>query len=257
MQRGRWVFLAAFSLVVALLGLVIFLPSGGAGAARNLSDALQVRTYPVPPEQGESIRDAVRHALLVGYEGAQPMGQATLPRPDMLMVSAPATMHPSIEVAIKQLSGEVNTTVDAASPRSHAFDIWVMEVSPGASEDDAALTALKPVLDQAREVFGIGALRVTDRFAMVGSGGIGKPGEAGPISVRSDRLGAIVRILSTTAESVDVDLGLDWMQEPGSFFSRLTLRNNQWQIVGLLGSGGADSPERLLLVRQRPLDATP
>ena len=257
MQRGYWVFLAAFSLVVALLALVIFMVFDDGGQAQLGTQTQQVKTYPVPPERAEAIRDSLRTVLLATREGVQPLGQASQPMPGMLVVSAPAGMQPSIEAAIRQLSDGANTAVDAAPARSYAFDIWVLEASEDSHEDDAYLATVKPVLDQAREIFGLGPQRVADRVTLVGSGNGGKPGAARGLHVDTRGLNANVNFLSTTSEAVDVEFGLSWRSSNASFFSSLTLRNNQWQVVSLLGGGGADSPERLLLVRQRPLDTAP
>src|SRR5688572_22154397 len=56
----------------------------------------QVVTYPVPPARAEAIRNSMNSVLLVNNERAQPLGQASLPTPDQLVISAPARMHDSI-----------------------------------------------------------------------------------------------------------------------------------------------------------------
>lgn len=257
MQRGHWVFLTIFSLVVVVLGLMMFQLREGVGRARADASVQEVRIYAVPPERAESIRDSLRTVLLANREGAQPLGHASLPMPDRLVVAAPASMQDSIQIAIKQLSEGAETVAEAASMRNSAFDIWVLEAAPEAQADDAALAGLRPVLDQARGIFGLGAFRLADRITLVAgaddrnsTGGGVMEGDTNDMSVR-------IAIKSITAEGADLELSLGWQPAGRSLFSRLNVRNDQWQVVGLLGGDTSDRPERLLLMRQRLLEAKP
>ena len=255
MQRGYWVFLVAFSLVVALLAFVVFSIFDEGGQDQDLIRVQQVKTYSVPLERAESIRDALSTVLLATREGAQPLGQASLPMPGVLLVAAPATMQPSIETAIRQLSEGADSIDEAALSRSFAFDILVFEAAPEAQADDAELQTLQPVLDQAREIFGLDKLRVVNRITLVGSNNASSTDRW--LYAATNSLGAEINSLLVTADGVNVGLALSWPESRTHFSSTLTLRNDQWQAIGVLGRDGADTPERLLLVRQRPVDATP
>lgn len=252
MQRGSWVFLMAFVLVLVLAFAGFKLFCGGSQTMIG-ADMQQVKTYPVPEQQGEAIRDALRTVLLATKEGVQPLGQASLPMPGLLVVAAPATMQASIEDAVRQLSRDQ----EAQPARTVAFDIWVVEAATGEQADDAKLADLKSVLDQARATFGLAALQLADRLALVTSGNGGRPGAVKLLRARTDSFNVELNLLSAGVGTADVELGVNWRAGLGYLFSKLTLRDNQWQVVGLMSDRGINSPEYVLLMRMRPVDATP
>lgn len=206
MQRGYWVFLAVFLPVVVLLALVIFMVFDDGGQDQGWAQVQQVKTYPVPLDRVESIRDSLRTVLLATREGAQPLGQASLPMPGMLVVAAPAAMQPSIETVIRQLSEGAEVAAETALSRGFSFDILVLETAPEIQADGLELLALQPVLDQAREIFGLGKLRVMDRITLVGSENSIPMGRL--LQTRTSSLGAEIRLLSATADAVNLEFGL-------------------------------------------------
>lgn len=160
----------------------------------------------MPLDRAESIRDSLRTVLLATREGAQPLGQASLPMPGMLVVAAPAAMQPSIETVIRQLSEGAEVAAETALSRGFSFDILVLETAPEIQADGLELLALQPVLDQAREIFGLGKLRVMDRITLVGNENSIPMGRL--LQTRTSSLGAEIRLLSATADAVNLEFGL-------------------------------------------------
>ena len=251
MQRGSWAFLAMFVLVLACLFVWFFSDGEQDQAWANVQ---QVKTYPVPPERGEAIRDALRTVMLSNRDEAQPLGQASLPVPNMLVVAAPATMQPSIKTAIAELSHGVSA--ESKTERSVAFDLLVVEVSKDIEAmDDPALTPVQGVVAQARREFGLGPLRLVGRTMVVASRGRGNVA-APSASVKTGVMDGRIRVNAIGEHHVDAGLelyllrGASGMRQDSGFVTSFSLPNDQWQVIGLLGGSG-DAPDRLLLMRQR------
>lgn len=253
MQRGSWTFLAMFVFVLVLVLLFGWFYSGDR-KDQTWVDTQQVRTYAVPSERGEAIRDALRVVLLSTREGAQPLGQASLPVPNMLVVSAPTAMHASIKTAIAELSQ--GASAESKVARSVAFDLWVLAATDaGETLDDPALAAMRPLLDRARQEYGLESLRLVERALVVASKGRGS--SASPV-VRIQTGGMTgslsLHVIGDDGVHASLDIRLSEVangrQRGVHFSSTFSLPNDQWQVIGLLG-GSDDTPDRLLLMRQR------
>lgn len=253
MQRSNWI-LVLVGLAVMAVALYVWRSAPGQRAVVGHGVPV-VRTYPVPADRGEEIRDALRTVLLVHTnEGRQALGQASLPLPERLVVSAPASMHSSIASAIEALSGGANA---AAIPvRAVAVDLWVVGVQPGSGGDDPVLAAAMPALDAARGTFGLGRLRLVDRATAVGFA------QAGALNVRTSSLVAEMRLAAVDADTVNAKMQIAIIRHGSSgstesqFGSQIPLRNGEWQVIGLIRDAGtelanaSDVPDLLLLVRQ-------
>lgn len=253
MQKNIWPFLVIIGLSLLVLFLVLRGPLPSTAGAS--SDGQLVLTYPVPPERGEAIRDALRVVLLATREGAQPQGHASLPIPGMLVVAAPASMHPSIRTAVEELSKGV--VEDEIPERQVSFDLWVLATAgTPEQEGDRLLGSLGTLLAQIREEFGLGPLHLLDRGMATVTMNRHHP-ERTFAHMRTPRMDATITLHEVTDSRVDavlefrMDEGVDQVRESVQFQSRLSLPDNQWIVVGLLG--GDDQPERLLLMRQRIL----
>ncbi len=184
----------------------------------------------------------------------------------MLVVAAPAAMQPSIQTAIERLSE--GGRADAEVVRSVAFDLWVVEVADEvAVADDPALAAVQPLLDQARAEFGLGPLRLFDRAMVVMAKGERAVGEVFG-SVTSPRMKGIMelKVMGETFVEVGLNITLNErvngavdVRQRNSIFqtSSISLPNDQWQVIGLLGGDAANAPNRLLLMRQRTASPAP
>ena len=259
MQRSSWI-LVLVGLAVMAVALYVWRSAPGQGGVVG-REAPVVRTYAVPADRGEDIREALRTVLLVyTNEGRQALGQASLPMPERLVVSAPAAMHASIASAIESLSGVAGAAMLPA--RAVAVDLWVVGVQSESGEDDPALAAAAPALDAARRTFGLGRLRLVDRTTAVGLA------QAGALDVRTSSLVAEMRLAAVDAETVNAKMQIAIIRQgskgstESQFGSQIPLRNGEWQVVGLVrdaGAGtvaGSDAPDLLLLVRQTAVDSS-
>lgn len=253
MQRSSWI-LVLVGLAVIAVALYVWRSAPGQGVVVGQEPPV-VRTYAVPADRGEEIRDALRTVLLVNTnEGRQALGQASLPLPERLVVSAPVAMHASIATAIESLSGGTNA---AAIPvRAVAVDLWVVGVQSQGGDDDPALATAASALHAARSTFGFGRFRLLDRAAAVGVA------QAGALDVQTPRLNASIRLAAVDAQTVNAKLAIA-VERHGSggvthsqFSSQLPLRNGEWQVIGLMrdtapaDTDASDAPDLLLLVRQ-------
>lgn len=249
MHRSSWI-LVLVGLAVMAVALYVWRNAPGQSPMAR-QEAPVVRTYPVPADRGEEIRDALRGVLQVrAGQGGLVLGQATLPLPNRLVVSAPESMHASIEESIAALAG--GSATSAQVERAVAIDIWVVGVQPAIGEDDPALAIAAPALQQARTTFGFGSYRLIDRATVVGVA------HGGALDVNTPTLNASIRLDTTDANTVSATLNIALRKRGGApmeshFGSRLPLREGEWQVVGLLrdaASDVADTPDVLLLVRQ-------
>lgn len=254
MPRHFWVsasiamLVAAFALFAFALPRLYLLDAPASQATDRA--ALEVATYQVPPAQAEAISNTMNSVLFAfSKEGVQPIGQASLPAPDRLVVSAPARMQASIRRAITALSQD-----EAATTTPHAqasVDIWLVEALAAEGPADPRLAVADEVLEAARQRFGHRQYRLLERLMI--------QTDVGGISART--AGALIRrvdlqlVGSDRGVEAQVQLAVGDERGPGNFGSKLSLPEGQWQLVGLLSSSGA-TPERLLLMRQVPVPAT-
>jgi hypothetical protein len=204
----------------------------------------QVATYEVPAARAEAIRNTLNAVLLANRDGVQPIGSASLPMPDRVVVSAPARMQDSIRKAIASLS--VGETQAANSAASAAVDIWLVEASSSGAGDDPRLQGAKRALDEARERFGHARYQLRDRAMVTATLG----GSA--VHLDGPRSRTQIRLRPHDAATIEAQIDLTVNEDNGNkrFDSTLLLAEGQWQLVGLLPGAGGNAPERLLLVRQ-------
>jgi hypothetical protein len=252
MPRYFWVSASIAMLVAAFAMLAIGYrqgaladgPDRAAAAMLQRESPQQVATYEVPPARGEAIRNTLNAVLLANKDGVQPVGSASLPMPDRVVVSAPARMQDSIRKAIASLS--VGETQAANSAASAAVDIWLVEGSSSGTGDDPRLQGAKPALDEARRRFGHTRYQLRDRAMVVATLG------GSSVHLDGPRSRAEIRLRPHDAGSVEAQIDLVVNEDSGNkrFDSNLLLAEGQWQLVGLLPGAGGNAPERLLLVRQ-------
>jgi hypothetical protein len=247
MSRHFWIS-ASIAMLVAAFALFAFalpplyLLDNASGPARDRSFQ-QLATYSVPPARADAIRDTMNSVLV-------PLGQASLPTPDRLVVSAPARMQDSIKRAIDSLSeGE---TAGSNQDAQASVDIWLVEAMPADAVADPRLAMAAEVLEEARGRFGHRQFRLLERLMIV-----------------ADLNGASARIAGTQVQQAELRLVgrntgtleahatllITHSRGVGTFVSKLTLPEGQWQLVGLL-SDSASTPERLLLMRQTPASSS-
>jgi hypothetical protein len=256
MPRYFWISASIAVLIAAFALLALALPGlhelDGASlspASRESAAQQQVATYPVPPARAEAIRNTLNSVLLANRDGAQPYGQASLPMPDRLVVSAPGRMQPSIRNAIVSLSqGEAAA---ATSDASATIDIWLVDAVNVVGKDDPQLAPIKAVLEQARQRFGHGHYRLLERSMAVASLGGGSVAVTGPNSR------AQLHVLPREAGTVEAQIELQLVEagRVSNFQSKMLLPEGEWQLVGLLPPSRGDAPERLLLLRQSTVTA--
>jgi hypothetical protein len=249
MPRHFWIS-ASIALLVAAFALLGFAlprlylldaPRGGPGSG-DWAGQLQVTTYSVPPARAEAIRQTLNDVLLANRDG-QPVGQASLPLPDRLMVSAPGRLHDSIRRSIASLSeGEASALATAGSA---AVDVWLVDAVSGGGADDPQLSAVKAELDQARQRFGHGRYRLLERSMAITE----LDGET--VSLSGNQSQVRIRALAREAGKVEAHVELMLVGAASNrFTSELMLPEGQWLLVGLMPGSGGDRPERLLLMRQ-------
>jgi hypothetical protein len=250
MPRHFWIsasiamLVAAFALLGFALPRLYLLDVPRASASSGeWSSQMQVATYTVPPVRADAIRNTLNTVLMNNREG-QPLGQASLPLPDQLMVSAPGRMHDSIRRSIASLSeGEASAP---AGPASATLEVWLVDAVPGMGADDPQLSAVKPELDQARQRFGHGRYRLLERSMALAT----LNGET--VSLGGMRSQVRIRAVARDAGTVEASINVTLAGAAGNqFASELLLPEAQWLLVGLLPGSGEDRPERLLLMRQR------
>jgi hypothetical protein len=252
MPRYFWVSASIALLLMAIAALLIAsrdTPPDDAFARQPF-----VMTYSVPADRGESIRDSLRTVLLVDHKSGQPLGQASLPMPGRLVVSAPAGMHSSIGRAIEALSeGEVAQATSQMRRAAVSLEIWLIGADFVDGSDDGALAPAKTALDEARDRFGFKGFRLLDRVMAVAS-------ENASVSVDGALLASSINVFPSDAGAVEVQVQLgirapadDGGFQESSFRSKVRLPDGQWQVIGLVPASGGSSPDRLLLMRQTPV----
>lgn len=253
MRNNPWIFALVF--VAALVVAVLVLRDGRPFGAESGFDpkARVVRVYAVPVDRGDAIRDALRVVLLANREQAEPLGQASLPLPGQLMVTAPASMHDSIAQSIDELTrGTPVETPASAISESVAIELWVVAVASGPGTDDPALAPASEALAQARSSFSLGRMQLVDRAMAVSAT------DGAVLSMRTGTLNGNFRLNRADAEQVRLAINLELREAEvagrgaarrSDFGSTLLLRDREWQVVGLLSGNESGAPERLLLLR--------
>lgn len=252
MPRHFWISASIAVLVAAFALFALALPAlyridAAELSARPDQAALQVQAFTVPPARAEAIRIAVNTVLLAtpGRDGVQPLGQASLPAPDRLVVSAPARMQDSIRRAIVSLSeGE---TAAPEERTAIALDVWLVE-AVDARQQDPRLAIVEDVLNEARQRFGHAQYRLLERSMVTAS-----PGRDS-VMVRGARSSANFQTI-TRRPGGQIEAKLEFRMGDNSgnwILSQMLLPDGQWQLVGLLPRTAANAPESLLLVRQTP-----
>lgn len=160
-------------------GLILILATGllagcGGGADSGATGAqkLEMRVYNVPPEQTETLSRTLNN-VFAGNNEKTPLGKVSSPAPGQLVVLAPANLHGSIEASLRTLTKEQTAAKQNPAPSKidgpMRLSFWSVDAVPENGEDDPALTALTPALEEARKQLGIVHFELRDHVSGVSS----------------------------------------------------------------------------------------
>lgn len=139
--------------------------AGCSGASDPAEPKLEMRVYSVPAGQAESLARTLANVLPAN-------GKVTASAPGQLVVTAPASLHASIDKSLRELARDGSATGSgAASDGSGAMRLtfWSVDAVPENGPDDSTLQSLAPALDEARKDLGIVHFELRDHVSGLSS----------------------------------------------------------------------------------------
>ncbi len=143
--------------------LAIAVLAGCGGRSDPADPKLEIRVYAVPAGQAESLARTLANVLPAS-------GKVTTSTPDQLVVTAPASLHASIDKSLRELTRDAapssgGKAIPATTPMRLTF--WSVDAVPENGPDDSTLQSLTPALDEARKELGIVHFELRDHVSGV------------------------------------------------------------------------------------------
>ncbi|MEP7042480.1 MAG: hypothetical protein ABI843_05425 [Dokdonella sp.] len=156
-----------FILLALTLGALCACGGNDAGAQK-----MEVRVYQVPPDSTNALVQTLNKVFETSEKST--LGKVSSPSPGQLVVLAPASLQGSVEASLHALTKDLPTGMGAAATKPDLplrLSFWSVDAVPEAGDDDAALAALAPALDEARKQLGAVHFELRDQVSGVSSAG--------------------------------------------------------------------------------------
>lgn len=227
---------------------------GGADPGPANAPKLEMRVYDVPPDQTEMLSRTLNGVFAADEKTA--LGRASSPAPGRLVVLAPANLHGSIEESLRKLAKEQTARENPAPARIDGplrLSFWSVDAVPENGEDDPALAALMPALDEARKQMGIVHFELRDHVSGVSS--LGENVERSWTGSGTQRVAAApIRQLTYTLKdgSPSLMLNLDFKEQVPVVQTMNGVTNVNYVATGA-NTTTAVAPGQTLVVTQNPV----
>jgi hypothetical protein len=201
MKRSIWVLLSGLALLAGCNG-------ASSGSAEGGSAKLEMRVYPVPPDNTEKIAGTLNNLLRMGGDAAK--GGASSPGPGQVVVLAPESLQNSIGETLKALQSTADAKAGAGTAKQLQTSYWNIEAVPGAGADDPALAPIGAKLAEIRTRLGETHLRLVGHVSSVSSPGqtVSTSYMAADPTVNLPYIGQLQYSLANKPEGVLLDISL-------------------------------------------------
>jgi hypothetical protein len=179
---------------------------GDAGAQK-----MEVRVYQVPPDSTNALMQTLNKVFETGDKTS--LGKVSSPSPGQLVVLAPASLQGSVEASLRALAKDLpagaGTNAAVGKPEGPLrLSFWSVDAIPEAGDDDTALAALAPALDEARKQLGAVHFELRDEVSGVTS--VGKKADRSWVGVAAANGSPLPKQLeySLTRNAADFELSI-------------------------------------------------